>query len=91
MNPKGFGALLASMYDAGAKGLIDQESNEFQQLVNDQPRPCNHFTRKYLILKERYSVNIISIILIIICGIRIFYIMYLETVLQLPERPHQDI
>lgn len=24
--PKGFGALLASMYDAGARGLLDQES-----------------------------------------------------------------
>ncbi len=45
--PKGFGALLASMYDAGARGLLDQESNDFQQLVDDFVRRYyNHFYKK---------------------------------------------
>ncbi|MQK60178.1 SDR family NAD(P)-dependent oxidoreductase, partial [Escherichia coli] len=44
--PKGFGALLASMYDAGARGLLDQESNDFQQLVNDQPQTLQSFLQE---------------------------------------------
>lgn len=44
--PKGFGALLASMYDAGARRLLDQESNEFQQLVNDQPQTLQSFLQE---------------------------------------------
>lgn len=44
--PKGFGALLASMYDAGSRGLLDQESNDFQQLVNDQPQTLQSFLQE---------------------------------------------
>ncbi|CPB79923.1 putative nucleoside-diphosphate-sugar epimerase [Staphylococcus aureus] len=44
--PKGFGALLASMYDAGARGLLDQESNDFQQLVIDQPQTLQSFLQE---------------------------------------------
>ena len=34
------------MYDAGARGLLDQESNDFQQLVNDQPQTLQSFYKK---------------------------------------------
>ncbi len=43
--PKGFGALLASMYNAGAR-TINQESNDFQQLVNDQPQTLQSFLQE---------------------------------------------
>ena len=41
--PKGFGALLASMYEAGARGLLDQQSNDFENLVNDKPQTFKDF------------------------------------------------
>lgn len=44
--PKGFGALLASMYEAGARGLLDQHSNDFEQLVHDKPQTFPEFLKK---------------------------------------------
>lgn len=44
--PKGFGALLSSMYDAGTRGLLDQESNDFKQLVNDKPQTLQSFLQE---------------------------------------------
>ncbi|BGE81355.1 SDR family oxidoreductase [Staphylococcus petrasii] len=41
--PKGFGALLASMYEAAARGLLDQESDDFEQLVHDKPQTLPEF------------------------------------------------
>ena len=41
--PKGFGALLASMYEAGARGLLDQQSNDFENLVSDKPQTFKDF------------------------------------------------
>ena len=43
--PKGFGALLASMYEAGARGLLDQHSNDFEQLVHDKPQTFPEFLK----------------------------------------------
>ncbi|HDC8772135.1 TPA: SDR family NAD(P)-dependent oxidoreductase, partial [Staphylococcus aureus] len=37
---------LASMYHAGARGLLDQESNDFKQLVNDQPQTLQSFLQE---------------------------------------------
>ena len=44
--PKGFGDLLASMYEAGARGLLDQQSNDFEMLVNDKPQTFKSFLMK---------------------------------------------
>lgn len=41
--PKGFGELLASMYEAGARGLLDQQSNDFEMLVKDKPQTFKSF------------------------------------------------
>lgn len=41
--PKGFGALLASMYDAAARGLLDQHADDYQKLVNDTPQTFAQF------------------------------------------------
>ena len=35
--PKGFGPLLASMYQAGAIGLLNQQSTDIEQLTGDKP------------------------------------------------------
>ncbi|UDI77294.1 SDR family oxidoreductase [Staphylococcus taiwanensis] len=43
--PKGFGALLASMYEAGARGLLDQHSDDFEQLVHDKPQTFPEFLK----------------------------------------------
>lgn len=43
--PKGFGALLASMYEAAARGLLDQESDDFEQLVHDKPQTIPEFLK----------------------------------------------
>ena len=43
---KGFGDLLASMYEAGARGLLDQQSNDFEMLVNDKPQTFKSFLMK---------------------------------------------
>lgn len=43
--PKGFGPLLASMYEAGARGLLDQHSDDFEQLVHDKPQTFPEFLK----------------------------------------------
>lgn len=44
--PKGFGTLLASMYEAGARSLLDQHSDDFEKLVGDQPQTFKEFFRQ---------------------------------------------
>ena len=44
--PKGFGALLASMYDAGARGTIRPRIQWIPKLVNDQPQTLQSFYKK---------------------------------------------
>ena len=44
--PKGFGALLASMYDPVARRLLEQDSNDLQQFVNDQPQTLQSFLQE---------------------------------------------
>lgn len=46
--PKGFGPLLASMYQAGAMGLLDQQSTDIEQLTGDKPETFeSYLSRNY--------------------------------------------
>ncbi|MDO6575720.1 SDR family NAD(P)-dependent oxidoreductase, partial [Staphylococcus pasteuri_A] len=44
--PLGFGDFLASMFDSGARGLLDNQSNDFEMLVNDKPQTLKSFLMK---------------------------------------------
>lgn len=41
--PEGFDPLLASMYEAGARSLLDQRSDDFEMLVKDKPMTFEEF------------------------------------------------
>lgn len=44
--PKGFGPLLASMYQAGAMGLLDQQSNDLEHLTGDKPETFESYLER---------------------------------------------
>ena len=45
--PRGFGPLLASMYQAGEMGLLDQTSNDFERLTGEQPTPFKDYLQQH--------------------------------------------
>ncbi|WP_436855956.1 SDR family oxidoreductase [Staphylococcus caeli] len=46
--PKGFGPLLASMYKAGAMGLLEQNSSDFELLTGEHPETFEHFLQQHV-------------------------------------------
>ncbi|WP_436862730.1 SDR family oxidoreductase [Staphylococcus caeli] len=46
--PEGFGPLLASMYKAGAMGLLEQNSSDFELLTGEQPETFEHFLQQHV-------------------------------------------
>ena len=58
--PKGFGPLLASMYQAGAMGLLDQQSTDIEQLTGFKYRNdtfCNICSRNIVDFPITYWIN----------------------------------
>lgn len=52
--PKGFGALLASMYKAGEMGLLNQNSNDLEELTGEKPTTFeNYLTANYLHFEDK--------------------------------------
>ncbi|MCY1591287.1 SDR family oxidoreductase [Staphylococcus pettenkoferi] len=45
--PQGFGPLLASMYQAGEMGLLDQTSDDFERLTGERPMPFKDYLKQH--------------------------------------------
>lgn len=45
--PQGFGPLLASMYQAGEMGLLDQTSDDFERLTGERPTPFKDYLKQH--------------------------------------------
>ena len=45
--PQGFGPLLASMYQAGKMGLLDQTSDDFERLTGERPTSFRDYLKQH--------------------------------------------
>ncbi len=45
--PQGFSPLLASMYQAGEMGLLDQTSDDFERLTGERPMPFKDYLKQH--------------------------------------------